>query len=141
MPLRQLAEWPPWIETALQPIDSLVKRQRFKLVPSKHLSSGEHFRQPALVQLLACAVVQNHKVSKRKYEFADMRALALEQCGRLGVSTRCVHELELIVARLPNRVLTDFWLTPWAYGDLIVVCFQKCRFASPFRQVAAGRGM
>lgn len=81
--LGQLAEWPPWIETALQPVDRLVRRQRFKLVPSKHPSTGENFRQPALVQLLPYAVVQNHKVTKRKYEFADMRALALEQCSRL----------------------------------------------------------
>ena len=38
---------------------------------------------------------------------------------------RCIHELELIVARLPNRVFTDFWLTTWAYGDLKVVSFQN----------------
>ena len=49
------------------------------LVPSKHPSSGEHFRQPALVELLACAVVQNHKVTERKCKSADVRALALEQ--------------------------------------------------------------
>ena len=65
----------------------------------------------ALVQLFACTVVQNHKVTKRKDESADVRALALEQCSRLGVSTRCIHELVLIVARLPNRVLTVFGLT------------------------------
>jgi len=109
--LGQLAEWPPWIETALQPIDSLVGRQRFKLVPSKHPSSGEHFRKPALVQMLACAVVQNHKVTERKHESADVRALVLEQCSRLRVSARRIHELVLIFARLPNRVPTAFWLT------------------------------
>src|SRR5262245_23419966 len=107
----QPAKCPPWIEALLKPIDSLVGGQSFKLVPSKHPSNGKYFRQSALDQLLTCAIVQYHNVTEGKCEPAKVRAFLLEQCSRLGVSTGCIHELVLILTRLPNRVLMDFWRT------------------------------
>src|SRR5262245_33887462 len=53
-----------------------------------------------------------------------MCTLALEQCSRLRVSARCIHQLVLVVARLPNRVLTDLSLASRAYGDMGVVRLQ-----------------
>src|SRR5215467_1518868 len=55
-------------------------------------------------------------MTKRKYEPASVCALALQQCGRFRMSTSYVHELMLVVARLPNRVLANLALPSRVYG-------------------------
>jgi len=55
-------------------------------------------------------------MTKRKYEPASVRALALQQCGRVRMLTSYVHELMLVVARLPYRVLANLALPSRVYG-------------------------
>src|SRR5262249_48651217 len=55
-------------------------------------------------------------MTKRKYEPAGVCALVLQQCGRFRMSTSHVHELKLLVARLPNRMLANLALPSRVYG-------------------------